>query len=103
MEANVSKQSGASVPRVFRVLAIVVAILPWLGIAVRMLTANERYLTIVGCCFWLSGVAVFLVLHKSFTGQTRWNFPASVMVFTFTFVPLYVVCVLATGHFLSKS
>lgn len=103
MAESVLERPEAKVPRIFAVLGMTAAALPWLGIVVRMLTADQRYLVIGGFGLWALGIVSFFFLHRMAKGKTRWSFLGSFFVFTFTFVPLYSVCVLVVGHFLNKS
>lgn len=103
MATTVLKEPDAKLPRFFAVLGVTAAVLPWLGIVARMITGNPRSLVMAGFGLWMVGVFIYFLLHRFAKGKTRWNFAGSFFVFTFTFVPLYSICVLVVGHFLRKS
>lgn len=87
----------------FKGLGVATMIMPWLGIAARLLTPKPLDLVATGLILWILGSAIFWFLHRSSRGAKKsWTFASSFLVWTFTFVALYCASSFATGFFLQK-
>ena len=78
-------------------------LLPWLGILVRMVTANPANLAVAGVSLCICGWALMWSLHRGGPrGASKTSFGVTVLVWALEFAPLYVVIVLVTGALLKR-
>ena len=82
--------------KIFRV-AIGPALSPWLGIAVRVITANPTAIVLTGVLLWLIGSGAFLYIYRTQPVSKEQSSVAAILLWTFQFTLLYAATVLITG------
>jgi hypothetical protein len=88
-------------PRKYMAVAVVAGLLPWLGIVARLLTANPLRITFIGIILWVAGCASVWYLHLPPKVARKRSFGVSLLIWTLTFVPVFVCTALGTGMIIS--
>lgn len=78
------------------------ALFPWLGIAVRLFTANTLNIALVGAFLWVIGISALWYFYRRHHVAKEQGLVATALIWTVQFVGFYTVIVLATGAFLHR-
>jgi hypothetical protein len=78
------------------------ALFPWLGIAVRLFTANTLNIALVGAFLWVIGISALSYFYRRHQVAKEQGLVATALIWTVQFVGFYTVIVLATGAFLHR-
>jgi hypothetical protein len=78
------------------------ALFPYLGIAVRLLTADPWKIALVGVLLWIIGISVFWYFYRTHEVAKEQSLSTTGLVWTLQFVGFYAVTVLATNAFLHR-
>jgi hypothetical protein len=75
---------------------------PWLGIVARLLTANPWRIGFFGLGLWLASIAALWYLHRDPEVPRKRSLGVSILVWTLTFVPIFVSTDLVTGAIIGR-
>lgn len=91
--------------RGWRNLAVMLAtsLVPFLGIPVRLLTGDTRTLVLMGIVLWLCGIGGYrLVLRMNDQPGKDSHLAISLLVWTMTYIPFYLIAVVGTRALILK-
>jgi len=95
-ETDWKNGQGKSLWKGLRIL-IATTLLPWVGIAARLLTPNPAKLTAIGVILWMGAGASVWYWLRSRVVKLPEETAASVLLFTLQFATFYTLAVLVTG------
>jgi len=78
------------------------ALFPWLGIPVRLFTADPWTIALMGALLWIIGFSVLWYFYRSHYIAKEQSLATITLVWTLQFAGLYAVTALATSAFLHR-
>jgi len=83
-------------------MGIILTLIPWLGIAVRLLTANPQAIAWMGAVLWICGAATHWLIFRISRVQRDQSLPLTIFVWTMTYIPFYLIAVFGTSALLKR-
>jgi hypothetical protein len=84
-------------------LLILLAMFPWMGIIARLVTPAPQMIALIGALLWLVAFFAFrYLLRTRAVSKGGRDFGAGMLVWTLSFVALYLATALMTGAALSR-
>ena len=75
---------------------------PWLGIVIRIFTADRRIIVLAGALLWVAGTASFWHLYHTQRIAKEQPLSAALIFWTFQSIAIYTIAVLITGVVMSR-
>lgn len=83
-------------------MAMIPALMPFFGAAVRLLTANPTAIALVGIVLWICGAATYWLIFRISCVQKDQSLPLMIFVWTMTYIPLYLIAIFGTAALLKR-
>jgi hypothetical protein len=83
-------------------IAAVPTVSPWLGFGARLLTEKPWYIAGVGAILWLASCTAIWYLHRLPEMKGKRSLNVSILVWTLTFIPLFVCTAAVTNLILRR-
>jgi hypothetical protein len=75
---------------------------PWLGIVIRIFTADPRVIIPAGIFLWITGIALFRHLYRTQRVAKEQPFTATLVFWTIQFIAMYAIAVLLAGAAMNR-
>ena len=83
-------------------IAMIPALMPFLGVAIRFLTANPTVIALVGLVLWICGAATYWLIFRISRVQKDQRLSLTIFVWTMTYIPFYLIAVFGTSALLKR-
>lgn len=75
---------------------------PWLGIVIRIFTADPRVIIPAGILLWITGIALFRYLYRTQRVAKEQPFSGMLVFWTIQFIAMYAIAVLIAGAAMNR-
>ncbi len=75
---------------------------PWLGIVIRIFTADPRVIIPAGILLWITGIALFRYLYRTERVAKEQPFSGMLVFWTIQFIATYAIAVLLAGAAMNR-
>jgi len=83
-------------------MAMIPALMPFLGVAIRLLTANPTAIALAGLVLWICGAATYWLIFRISQVQRDQSLSLTIFAWTMTYIPFYLIAVFGTGALLKR-
>lgn len=83
-------------------MALIPALMPFLGIAVRLLTDDPKAIALMGVVLWICGAGTYWLLFRISRVQPDQHLALAIFVWTMTYIPFYLIAAFGTGVLLKR-